>query len=745
MFRSRILQLVSWFFAVSFFAWGLLDPRFRDPEGFLSGNFCLPIAIGIALTVLGWGTTRKWKRPTFWFALALIGQAVTLQLILAGKKAGYQHYEPLHLLITDTQSSLLLAYLVLQTVVVFWGLSKIWSSLKAWVARTFGFWQLLGMLLIVFLPAATVSRQISVYVSELVFAAFIQALNLGSILLLAWSLPNESLLCWKERFDAWFGGPNVKELPHAPRLDRFALGAACWAMCVAALLAWYSYERHPHIPDEVSYLYQARYFAEGMLTMPAPPAPDAFNLDLMTYESDRWYSPFPPGWPLVLALGFLVGLPWLMNPLLGGLNILLTYSFVQEMYNRRLARIVILLLCTSPWYIFMAMNYMSHMLSLFCALIAALAVVKARRTGKVSWGWLGGVALGGASLIRPLEALIMAGLLGLWALGIGGLRLKSASLAGLVFGALAIGALNFPYNQHLTGDSLTFPVMAYFDKYYGPNINALGFGPNRGLTWAIDPFPGHSPLDALVNTNLNTFSVNIDLFGWGTGSLILIAIILCAGKLQNNDYLMVAVIGTVIAVHGLYWFSGGPGFGARYWFLIIIPCIVLTARGISLLEHKLASGTTALAHKSATVMVAILSLCVLSVINFFPWRAIDKYHHYRGMRPDIRHLAHDNNFRKSLVLIKGNRHTDYASAATYNPIDLHADQPVYAWGRGSQTLSQLVNAYPDRSFWVIAGPSVTCKGFHVIEGPLKGVDLIAKSHKFQLGKPHLASMSDDKH
>lgn len=358
------------------------------------------------------------------------------------------------------------------------------------------------------------------------------------------------------------------------------------------------------------------------------------------------------------------------------------------------------------------------MLSLTCALIASLGVVKARSDSSIGWGLTSGAALGFASLIRPLEASILAGLLGFWALGVGGQRVRFPALAGLALGAALVGSLNFPYNSLLTGDPLKFPVMDYFDRYYGPNINSLGFGPDRGIAWATDPFPGHSLLDAMVNTALNSFSVNTELFGWATGSLIFVAVVLCSRKLQPSDHLMIVFVVAVIAVHALYWFSGGPDFGSRYWFLIILPCTLLTIRGIAVLEKTLPEHPSPIVSDHGTVLLAVIMLCALSLINFLPWRAIDKYHHYRGMRPDVRVLSQEQKFEKGLVFIKGNRHTDYASAAIYNPIDLDTDTTIYAWARTEQIYTKVVASYPDRPVWVVDGPSLTGNTYKVVAAPV---------------------------
>jgi hypothetical protein len=113
-----------------------------------------------------------------------------------------------------------------------------------------------------------------------------------------------------------------------------------------------------------------------------------------------------------------------------------------------------------------------------------------------------------------------------------------------------------------------------------------------------------------------------------------------------------------------------------------------------------------------------LVLMGAALLVYVPWRAAGKYRHYRGMRADVRHLAREHNFGRSLVLVRGARHPDYASAATYNPIDLHADAPIYAWDASAEIREELLRAYPDRTVWILDGPSLTKDGFRVVAGPL---------------------------
>jgi len=687
-------------------------------------------------------------------------------MIDAGQAIRYQHYRPLpRLLESGAYGPWLFACLVAQTMLVLTGLSARWPSIRAWLKGNFRFWQIAGAGLVFVLTSATVSRDVRFYVMELPSAAFVQSVNLINILLAAFALPEDVVARWKGRLEKLFGRteggdlferqgergtggnngnrekaelsldnyPRVPLFPRVPRsVDAMALLAALWVTALAAALSFFSYERHPHIPDEVVYLLHARYLAEGMLAMPAPPVPEAFNIDLMNYEADRWFCPVPPGWPAMLALGVLIGAAWLVNPILGGLNVLLAYALARELYDRRAARLTALLLCFSPWHVLMAMNFMPHTFTLTCALGAAVAVTRARRSDKTKracgWALLGGVAAGMVGLIRPLEGLVVAGLIGLWVIGVGGRRLKISGMAAFALGLIAVGAAVMPYNKLLTGSPTKFPIMAYTDKYYGPKTNALGFGPERGLGWALDPYPGHGLRDVLVNSNLNLTSINIELFGWSMGSLLFIALLVFAGQTRGRDYLMLATIAAVFVAHIFYWFSGGPDFGARYWYLMIIPCVALTVRGIQFLEEKLNHGPAGFTEDGARVIISVLSLCALTLVNYFPWRAIDKYHHYLRMRPDIHHLARQYNFGKSLVLIRGERFPDYESAAVYNPLDLRAAAPVYVWDRNPEVRAKALNAYADRTVWIIYGPSITGAGFRVVEGPLAARELLARQH-----------------
>lgn len=695
----------------------VVHPAFRTPQGGLSTAIAVPLAIGLSLAVMAWAG-RDASRSVAWLTLALVGWSASLQLMDAPPSVAYQHLRVVPL---DPRRLFALVICALQLLLVLTiGRAHI-AAMVRWIRSSFRPVMIVVVALLLIVPAAVPSRDPGFYLAELGLSTLLQLLATVALVAAGNSLPARA---WTELSNAASRvlGPADADGPR--RVDGWVLRLALAVTVLAALLARFVYEAHPHVPDEVAYLLHARYLAEGMLTMPIPPVPAGFNLDLMHYEPARWFSPVPPGWPMVLAIGAWFGVPWLVNPVLGGIAIVLCYLLLGHFTDGRGTRLATLLLASSPWFLFMSMNLMTHTLSLVCALAAALGVAVSRR----SRSWLpalgAGLAVGATSLVRPLEGLVTALLLGFWSLGARGRRFRLAPSVALVVGTLATALLVRPYNALLTGSPRVFPLMAYIDKYHVPGSNDLGFGPDRGLGWSgLDPFPGHGLVDVVVNALLNLAQLNVELSGWPIGAMVLISLVLTlrGAALRPPDWWCIIAIGAVVGAHSFYWFSGGPDFGARYWYLIIVPCCALLGRSLGRLDETIAapSGSSTAARSAALMLMAA------SLVVYVPWRANGKYRHYRGMRSDVRQLARQYHFGRSLVLVRGARHPDYASAATYNPIDLHADAPIYAWDATQEIRAALLEAYPDRPVWIVDGPSLTGGAYRVAAGPLTRNEALA--------------------
>lgn len=713
----RLLRIACWTAALGSLVFAFLSPQYRDGEGFFRGNVCFPIAVAIALFLVGYGSSKSWKETAFWLALILVGQAAAVQLIDAGQVIRYPHYRPFMTLISA--SPWFVSVIALQAILVLIGLRGRFNKIKSWVSGNFKSWQFAGLVFCFFVTSATVSRDTGLYIQEIPLAGFIQFINLINIVIAVWAIPEPVVLIWRTRMERLSRSASRGKW----KFDPVAIAAAFFAAILAGVLSFFVYERHPHLGDEVAYLYQARYLASGMLSMPVPVPLEGFNLDLFDFDTQRWYATPPVGWPLVLSFGVLLNADWVVNPVLSGICVLLAFLLVHELYDRQTARLTVSLLALSPWHAFVGMSYMTHMSALAFALLAAVAVVWSGKNRSTFLALVGGMATGMVGMIRPLEGAIMGFLLGLWVIGIGRKRLKLTGILAWMLGISSIAVAIFYYNHLLTGDPTKFPIMVWADKYMGLNSNAFGFGPERGGGWPIDPYPGHSPLDAIINSNLNITAINAELFGWSTGSLILILLFCFWLKFRGADWQMAIMLAAVYITHFFYWFSGGPDFAARYWFLMVVPCVVLSVRGLQELSARLDRNQSSAVILNFRALAAAIFLSLISIIGFTAWRSIDKYHHYLKMRPDVRHLASEYRFGKSLILIRGEQFPDFASAAIYNPIDLQAEVPIYAWDENPNLRLRILQAFRDRPVWIVNGPSLTNGGFQVVEGPLS-VDVV---------------------
>ncbi|MBK7594807.1 MAG: hypothetical protein IPP98_03960 [Gemmatimonadetes bacterium] len=647
-----------------------------------------------------------WAGVIAWSVALVIGQGSFLQLVDAGPSVGYQHLGSPGQLI-DTKPLLLGLYVAYAAVVA--GGIGLWARRRRWDAGSFPR-RLVVVLLAVFGASSVLSASPAKYLLESAALFAVQLVALANVLLIAATLPGPSATRLGTASARWLGDPSTDSV--TPDSWRWALGPAAFVLVVSLLLAVTAYQGRPHIPDEVAFYMQAKYFAHGLLWMPAPAVPAGFDVDLMTIDSTRWFSAMPPGWPAMLAAGMAIGAPWAINPILGAVNILLTYATLQRVMPQRTARIATLLLALSPWHGFLAMSYMSHAFSLTLALIAGLAMAHVWRGGSPWWCLIGGGAIGLASVNRPLEGVALAFVFGVITLVLLVRRRRIAPVLLLGLGTLMAGALGLAYNAAVTGRPLTFPVEEYFRRVYGPGRYEIGFGPTRGLGWpGLDPLPGHGAADVVINALLNLFQVNTELFGWACGSLGLVVLALVQRRVRGIDLFMWLSILVVVGLHSLFWFSGGPDFGARYWFLVIVPCTALAASGIRSIE-----GTDP--RRQGRVLAAVGALSFSTLAVFYPWRATDKYDHYRGMSGDGGAvLANAPQAAGGLILVSGNRFPDFASMAAYNPVDVNERVgTIIAWDRDAGTRAALLAAYRGRPVWRLVAPREP-RGAWLLQGP----------------------------
>lgn len=696
------------------------------------------LAIGAACA-LGWlalsGT--RWGKAAAWTAIALGAQAWAFQLLAVGPVIRMQLFYGWRDLLT-TYRVIFFAGIEISTLIVFVGAAIKWRAARqdaspsalrflprvipstAWMlflaaqlfaAVDFAPWDVRSFFGGVYLKTAAVQLVKSGYALVIILTGAL------ALWMAAAAIPADA---WERCRNRW-EKRNRRALP---------LLAALWVAGISSLLAWVVFERVPHLHDEVAYTYEAKYLATGRLYLEPPPEPKAFETEFSMQDRDKWYMATTAGWPAVLALGYLIGAPWLINPLLGGIAILLAHALVRRLYSVEVADGTVLLLAGSPWLLFLSASLMPHPLTLALCALGLLGVVRARNEGSAIWGCVAGLAIGAMLHVRPLDAVILAVVAGVWWLSAGWSRLRLGPLAAAVVAGVAMTLLFLVYNRAVSGDPFYPPINKFTDTHYYPGANRIGFGKDVG-NWGwteLDPLPGHGARDVFVNTNINLYLLNFELFGWPCGSLVFV-FLLFAWKRIRDDALMWGFLAALWAGLSLYWFSGGPDYGPRYWYQMILPCAVLTIRGAQVFADRWtaaaasrkgegaasSSGDGAAPHR---VWAFVLLASLIGTVNLVTWRSLDKYYHYRAMRADIRGL--EPQFGRSLVFVRGRLFPDYAAAFPFNPPSLGRDAqgPIFAHDLGPESRARLEAFYSDRPVWVVAGPTETSDGFRIIEGPL---------------------------
>jgi len=252
------------------------------------------------------------------------------------------------------------------------------------------------------------------------------------------------------------------------------------------------------------------------------------------------------------------------------------------------------------------------------------------------------------------------------------------------------------------------PFTKWGDVTWGVGKDRIGFGPDVGhAAWPqIDPLPGHGLPDVVLNANKNVFMTNVELFGWGCGSLLLILAAFVSGGWDRRDILPIGLVAASTLGYSIYWFSGGPDLGPRYWYPAIVPLVALTARATTILTGRLSRVAT---------FVVLASL--LGFLTVMPWR-FGKYHEYRGVSGAVRRLADANQFGHALVFIRSADREDYQSAFSLNPSTLSGSGTIYLWDRNPGARGAIVAAFPGRTIWVVERGTTPGDTLAVTAGPL---------------------------
>lgn len=363
--------------------------------------------------------------------------------------------------------------------------------------------------------------------------------------------------------------------PEEERTKRPFLAPVAVAVLVAFVaqvaLNWISLGGFAHVPDSAGYLIFAKWLAAGHWSFPAPSHAWA-GLPVMTdVARGVWYPGYPIGWPAILSLFVLLGVPWCANAALAAGTTFLSADAARRMFGARTGVVTAWLVALSPGILVMGGDYMSHGASIFFLALTNWCAVRFLEAPRRLYAVATGVALGYVATVRPYTGLLVAPgvalplLMGVRALD----RRRALRLAGLfVLGGLVGVSLYLAHNVAMFGLSGRVATSANGS----PTIRMSP----EGINWG-------SLLGLLVDVPVQILGWGWTAFGgavwiWVPLALLGFAIVRKPRDWRNGwllSYFFLLWIG-----YGLTAYNGIQGYGPRYVSEAFPFLLVLCARGI---------------------------------------------------------------------------------------------------------------------------------------------------------------------
>lgn len=347
----------------------------------------------------------------------------------------------------------------------------------------------------------------------------------------------------------------------APSRRAFVTLTFLAVLAAGSAASWLVFGNQPRDVDHTARAFQARTLASGSLSVATAPVPEAFDAYGLVRRGGRTFAKYEPGGAILLAAWYrATGFLWGLQPILGALVPLLLYGAFRRWHDELTARTAAALACLSPFFVFMAASFHSHVSCLFFLSVFLYAFARGWPAGSRLAAFAAGVGLGLAFATRPYSAMLFGWPFALYVLVTCRTRVDVVRLLVLGLGfALPVAAL-LGYNAEVTGDALLFP-------FHLADPDQVPWFGHKGHTF------GHG----LANTLGMLKLLGLATFGSPAG-LAFAAGALALAKNRWDWLLITSAASLVVGYTTYYWtdYSNGP----RYYFEAMPIVLLLTARGL---------------------------------------------------------------------------------------------------------------------------------------------------------------------
>ena len=487
------------------------------------------------------------------------------------------------------------------------------------------------------------------------------------------------------------------------RADRIALILSLVTILVTFYITVNFFEAIPHLEDEIAYVWQARAIEDGNLVVTSPPQPESFLVPFVVDHNGLRFGKYPLGWPVLLGIGVRLGIRSMVNPLLAGFGVWLTYRLGKTIFGETVGIIAAGLTLTSPFFLMNSGTLLSHSFGLVLSLVFVLSWFDSFSNEKNPHQGLtvvvAGLSLGVLVLTRPLTAIALA-----FPFAIHGVflfirkeratRWQVMAVGGL---ALGVGALTFLWQYAVTGDALLNPYTLWWE------YDKVRFGPGFGVTEN-----GHSLSLARINTKFSLDVGYSDLFGWLRYSWIFLPFGLLAVFLRRNwrGLLVSAVFPSLVLFYAAYW-VGAWLFGPRYYYEGLFSLTLLSGVGVAwmagwpILPGESWRTYSGWKRMRPLLVLAFVSVLVLGNLIYYTPLRLSNLRGLYGMegsdlKPFLNEQAQD--LTPALIVVHPKNWMEYGVLLDLQTPDL--DSPfIFIFSSNQEKDEALRREFPERNFY----------------------------------------------
>jgi len=324
--------------------------------------------------------------------------------------------------------------------------------------------------------------------------------------------------------------------------------------------------------DENVYHFTARLLTSGRLALPTS-VPGEFFAGRwgVNYRHGALYPMYSHGWPALLALGYLIHLPWLIGPLVMSGVFLLAIDFARRVYGPATARLAMLLLVTSPFFILTGATDLSPLATALGTLLVVACGSRYSTDPRARWLVACGVGGGLVLQARPLDSIGLTPFFLYLLYRNWKARAPLHALALVVPVGVSV-SLYLAANYAMNGNPFIPGYVMEFMSRGMKAVTPLGFGTD--FNQSTGGIGVHTVAQGIANSALNLTRLNTWVLGWPLGLLLVLG-----ARINAWTRLIFAALGLHAILYVTFFNPGlcltGPTY--FYGYGVLLPVLAASA------------------------------------------------------------------------------------------------------------------------------------------------------------------------